>query len=123
MVGILSAMSGTGSRLVSNLSSPLYICMIYPSDRASLATAGSRVYGSLLVSVRIPFPAGMFVVVLEVAVGLLFGGILGVGVVVAPSDGDGILLAEGVDEVVVLECDRLQLLKTMLDSKITAKNI
>ena len=53
---MLSAMSGTGSRLLSNFKSPLYICIIYPADKASLETAGSSVNGSVLVIVRTPLP-------------------------------------------------------------------
>ena len=49
-------MSGVGSRLLSNFSNPLNICIIYEVDRASLEAAGSRVYGSVLVKVRTPPP-------------------------------------------------------------------
>ena len=49
-------MSGTGSRLLSNLSKPLNICTIYEADSESLEAAGSRVYGAVLVKVKIPLP-------------------------------------------------------------------
>ena len=69
--GILAAMSGTGSKLLSNFSNPLKICMIYEADSASLDAAGSSVYGSVLVKVNTPLPgvaAEEEVVVLEEAV-------------------------------------------------------
>jgi hypothetical protein len=53
---MLAAISGTGSRLLSNFSNPLNICVIYELDRASLEAAGSSVYGSVFVKVRIPLP-------------------------------------------------------------------
>ena len=53
---MLAAMSGTGSRLLSNFSNPLNICVIYEVDKASLEAAGSSVYGSIFVKVRTPLP-------------------------------------------------------------------